>query len=94
MLLDICSIWQIQARLSPHLTSLELQCIVQETLLPADITDALQSGLRCSSEVRAALLSGRPVSRGDLLGSRRSLEGLVRLSRGCGSALFELELGC
>ena len=66
----------------------------QERLTSAEITEALQSGLRPDSELRGALLSGRPVSRGDLLGSRRSLEGLSRASRSRNTTLYELELGC
>lgn len=74
--------------------SSDLQVVVQERLTSAEIAEALQSGLRCGSELRDALLSGCPVSRGDLLGSRCNLEGLTRVSRSRATPLYELELGC
>jgi hypothetical protein len=67
---------------------------MQEELTVAEMAEALQGGLRCSPEVRGALLAGRGVRRGDLLGSRRSLEGLSRVSRSRNASVYELELSC
>lgn len=66
----------------------------QERLTSAEVGEALRRGLRCGGHLRGALLSGRPVSRGDLLGSRRSLEALSRVSRSRSATIYELELGC
>ncbi len=68
--------------------------LTQEQLSAAEMTEALQGGLRTTAEVRGALLAGRGVRRGDLLGSRRSLEGLSRVSRCRNATVYELELSC
>ena len=68
--------------------------VMQEKLTAAEISEALQGGLRCSSEVRGALLAGRGIRRGDLLGSRRNFEGLSRVSRCRNATVYELDLGC
>ncbi|CAL8469093.1 g8634 [Coccomyxa elongata] len=66
----------------------------QERLTVAELSEALQGGLRCSSEVRGALLAGRGVRRGDLLGSRRNFEGLSRVSRCRNALVYELNVSC
>ncbi|BDA45149.1 hypothetical protein COCOBI_06-6290 [Coccomyxa sp. Obi] len=66
----------------------------QERLTAGEISEALQGGLRCSSEVRGGLLAGQGVRRGDLLGSRRNFEGLSRVSRCRNATVYELHLSC